>query len=135
MDLKEIRTLSKDKIGPYCKACPVCDGRACSNKIPGPGAKGKGKVAIENYEAWQKIKLKMDTIAENKEIDTSFNFFGYTMKYPIFAGPVGAVGLHYSNLYTADSYNKVLIEGTATCVRSHINQLWFNILHRPSYYL
>ena len=70
MDLKEIRTLSKDKIGPYCKACPVCDGRACSNKIPGPGAKGKGKVAIENYEAWQKIKLKMDTIAENKEIDT-----------------------------------------------------------------
>ena len=113
MDLNEVRKLSKDKIGSYCKACPVCDGRACSNKIPGPGAKGKGKVAIENYDAWQKIKLKMDTIAENKEIDTSFNFFGYKMKYPIFAGPVGAVGLHYSNLYTDDSYNKVLIEGCA----------------------
>ena len=113
MDLNEVRTLSKDKIGPYCKACTVCDGKACSNKIPGPGAKGNGKVAIENYDAWQKIKLKMDTIADNKEIDTSFDFFGYKMKYPIFAGPVGAVGLHYSDLYTDDSYNKTLIEGCA----------------------
>ncbi len=30
---------ARDQIGPYCKACPVCNGRACRNQIPGPDAK------------------------------------------------------------------------------------------------
>ena len=30
----------------------------------------------------------MDTLAENKEIDTTFKMFGKSFKYPIFAGPV-----------------------------------------------
>ena len=32
--LKEARTC----IGQYCKACPVCNGKACKNQIPGPGS-------------------------------------------------------------------------------------------------
>ncbi len=55
-------------LDPYCKSCPVCNGKACSNKIPGPGAKGTGTVAIKNYDAWQKIEVKMDTLAENKRL-------------------------------------------------------------------
>ena len=98
MNVNEIREKSRSVIGPYCKSCPVCNGKACSNKIPGPGSKGTGTVAIKNYEAWQKIEVKMDTLAENKEIDTTFEMFGKTFKYPIFAGPVGAVSQHYSDL-------------------------------------
>lgn len=74
-------------------------------KIPGPGAKGTGTVAIKNYDAWQKIEVKMDTLAENKEIDTTFEMFGKTFKYPIFAGPVGAVSQHYSDLYNDNTFN------------------------------
>ena len=99
MNVNEIREKSRSVIGPYCKSCPVCNGKACSNKIPVPGSKGTGTVAIKNYEAWQKIEVKMDTLAENKEIDTTFEMFGKTFKYPIFAGPVGAVSQHYSDLY------------------------------------
>ena len=48
MDLNEVRTLSKDKIGPYCKACPACDGKACSNKsldqVPKAMAKWRLKI-------------------------------------------------------------------------------------------
>ena len=40
--------------------------------MPGPGAKGTGTVAIRNYEAWQNVYLNMDTICENKPVDTSF---------------------------------------------------------------
>ena len=47
--LKEARTC----IGQYCKACPVCNGKACRNQIPGPGAKGVGDTAIRNYDKWQ----------------------------------------------------------------------------------
>ena len=54
MNVNEIREKSRSVIGPYCKSCPVCNGKACSNKIPGPGSKGTGTVAIKNYEAWQK---------------------------------------------------------------------------------
>ena len=32
-------------MGNLCKLCKVCDGRACRNTIPGPGAKGTGDVA------------------------------------------------------------------------------------------
>ena len=29
-----------------CKACPVCNGKACGNNIPGPGSKGIGDTAM-----------------------------------------------------------------------------------------
>ena len=44
-----------------CKACPVCNGLACRNTIPGPGAKGVGDTAIRNYQKWQDIRVQMDT--------------------------------------------------------------------------
>ena len=55
MNVNEIREKSRSVIGPYCKSCMTCNGKACSNKIPGPGAKGTGTVAIKNYDAWQKL--------------------------------------------------------------------------------
>ena len=33
-----------------CHACPVCNGLACKNTVPGPGAKGLGTGAIRNYQ-------------------------------------------------------------------------------------
>ena len=113
MNVNEIREKSRKVIGTYCKSCPVCNGKACSNKIPGPGAKGTGTVAIKNYDAWQKIEVKMDTLAENKEIDTTFEMFGKTFKYPIFAGPVGAVSQHYSDLYNDNTFNEIYVRACA----------------------
>ena len=87
----------------------VCNGKACGNTMPGPGAKGVGDVAIRNYEAWQKVRINLNTIAENKEPDTGFDFFGKRMKYPIFAGPVGAVNLHYGDKLDDIRYNDILV--------------------------
>ena len=82
-----------------CKACPVCNGLACRNTIPGPGAKGVGDTAIRNYQKWQDIRVQMDTLHENKPVDMSVQLFGRKFSYPFFAGPVGAIGLHYGNAY------------------------------------
>ena len=30
MDYNEVLAAARDKVGPYCKACPVCNGRALS---------------------------------------------------------------------------------------------------------
>lgn len=109
MTFGEVIKNAKENIGDKCVVCPVCNGKACGSKMPGPGAKGTGVVSYRNYEAWQKIKLNMDVIHENKSIDMSLDLFGKTFKYPIFAGPVGAVTLHYSDKYNDVTYNDVLV--------------------------
>ena len=113
MTYQEVLENARTCIGPFCKACPVCNGKACSNKVPGPGAKGTGTVAIQNYDAWQKICINMDTICENKPVDTSFELFGQTFRYPIFAGPVGAMKLHYGDKYDDLEYNSILVSACA----------------------
>lgn len=113
MNYQEILEKSRPLVGKVCKSCPVCNGKACGNKIPGPGAKGSGLGAIRNYDAWQNILLNMDTIVENKPVDTSFEVFGKTFKYPIFAGPVGAVANHYGDMYDDIAYNRILIKACA----------------------
>ena len=40
MNYSEVLANARQCIGKYCKACPVCNGVACKNQIPGPGAKG-----------------------------------------------------------------------------------------------
>lgn len=99
--------------GPHCKACPVCNGRACRDAMPGPGAKGTGTVAIRNYEAWQAVRLNMDTICENRPVDTSYTLFGQRYDLPVFAGPVGATKLHYGEKYDDLEYNRVLVPACA----------------------
>ena len=113
MTYEEALKLARDQIGPYCKACPVCNGRACKNQIPGPGAKGVGDTAIRNYEKWQDIRVNMDTLCPNVQADTTLELFGRSFRYPIFAGPVGAVKLHYGEKYTDMAYNDILVSACA----------------------
>ena len=53
MNYAECLELARGKMGNYCKACPECNGRACKNQMPGPGAKGIGDTAIRNYDKWK----------------------------------------------------------------------------------
>ena len=76
MTYQEVLENARVCIGSYCKACNICNGRACRNQIPGPGAKGVGDTAIRNYDKWQEIRVNMDTICENTEPDTSLEIFG-----------------------------------------------------------
>ena len=117
MTYQEVLQATRTCSGPHCKACPVCNGRACGSTMPGPGAKGTGTVAVRNYEAWQKICLNMDTICENGPVDTSFTLFGERYALPVFAGPVGAVKLHYGDKYTDLEYNDILVPA---CVQAGI---------------
>lgn len=113
MTYQEVLANARESIGKNCKACPVCNGKACSNHIPGPGSKGVGDTAIRNYEKWQEIRVNMDTICENGTPDTSLEIFGKKFKYPFFAGPVGAVTMHYGDKYDDMAYNNILVKACA----------------------
>ena len=113
MNYSDVLNNARQCIGKYCKACPVCNGVACKNQIPGPGAKGVGDTAIRNYNQWAEIRVNMDTLCENGTPDTGVELFGQSFRYPFFAGPVGAVNLHYSDAYTDMTYNDVLVRACA----------------------
>ena len=113
MDYVELMEQARPRLGANCKGCLICNGRACGNKMPGPGAKGIGDTAIRNYEKWKEIRINMDTLVERKPVDMSLDFFGKRLKYPIIAGPVGLVAVHYSDAYTDTTYNDVLVSGCA----------------------
>ena len=113
MTYADVLAQARTCIGPYCKACPVCNGLACQNSIPGPGAKGAGTVAVRNYQAWQEIRLNLDTICENRPVDTSFQLFGLQLRYPFLAAPVGTMQLHYGTKYDDKAYNHILVQSCA----------------------
>ena len=113
MEYKEILEQARKNLGPYCKGCSVCSGTACRNTIPGPGAKGIGDTAVRNYQKWQEVRVVMDTIHENHPVDSSAELFGRKFSAPFFAGPVGAVKLHYSDVYTEEEYNNILVSACA----------------------
>lgn len=113
MTQNEVLEQARTCLGAYCKGCQICNGRVCKNQVPGPGAKGVGDTAIRNYDKWKEIRVQMDTICENKPVDTTFRLFGKEFAYPFFAGPVGAVNLHYGEKYNDASYNDVLVSGCA----------------------
>lgn len=113
MNFSECIEQARTRIGKYCKACPECNGRACRNQIPGPGAKGVGDTAIRNYDKWKEIRLQMDTLVEKRPVDTSLELFEKHFAYPFFAGPVGAVNLHYGDALNDISYNDILVSACA----------------------
>ena len=113
MTYDEMLQNARKNIGKLCKVCPVCDGLGCRNTMPGPGAKGVGDTAIRNYDAWREVRVNMDTLSEGGPVDTSVALFGKTFRFPFFAGPVGAVNLHYSDAYSDLTYNEVLLRACA----------------------
>lgn len=113
MTYQEILDRSREQIGPYCKSCKICNGLACKNTIPGPGAKGLGTGFIRNYQKWQELCVNMDTICENGSADTTFDFFGHRLVLPVMAGPVGAMQLHYGDRYNDMEYNDLLVSACA----------------------
>lgn len=109
MNYQEILDTARPLLGGLCKACPVCNGKACGNTIPGPGAKGVGDTAIRNYDKWREIRVNMDTICSHGDPDTSLELFGKHFKYPFFIGPLGAVTNHYGPKYNDFEYNDIMV--------------------------
>ena len=117
MEYQEVLQNARTCMGPYCKACPVCNGQACKNTIPGPGAKGSGTGFARNYQKWQELRVNLDTIGENRPADTSFDLFGHRLALPVMAAPVGAMQLHYGDKYDDLTYNRLLL---AACAKAGI---------------
>ena len=114
MNYNEVLAAAREVIGSHCKACPVCNGLACGNVVPGPGSKAPGNGAARNYEKWQEICVNMDTLCPNfTDPDTGIELFGKKFVAPIFAAPIGGMKMNYGSCYTDIEYNSILIKAAA----------------------
>ena len=113
MSYAELAAAARGQIGPFCRACPVCDGRACAGVMPGPGDKGCGRVASRNWAAWQALHVNMDTLHESWAADTRTTVLGRELSLPVLVGPVGDVQRHYGEKYDTVSYNRCVLEAAA----------------------
>ena len=116
MEYKEILEEARKQTAPHCMACPVCNGKACGNNVPGPGSKAPGNAAARNYDKWQEIFVNMDTLCQSVvDPDISFELFGRRFSAPLFVAPLGAVDMHYGKKYTDDTYNAEMMRGAIDC--------------------
>lgn len=113
MNYRELADAARGNIGPFCHACPTCDGRGCKGTIPGPGAKGTGTVAMRNYDAWQQVLVNMDCVHPTFTASTAATVLGRDLSLPVMIGPVGDVQRHYGEKYDTVTYNECALRAAA----------------------
>ncbi len=97
-----------------CRQCRVCDGVACRGEIPGVGGIGTGSSFTANVQAMQKVKLNLDVIADNAEMDTSCTLFGIDLSMPVFAAPIAGIRNNYGADMDDDAYTAAMLDACQT---------------------
>lgn len=114
MNYNEVLENAKKNIGPKCKVCPVCNGLGCGNIMPGPGSKAPGNGANDNYNGWRRIKLNMDTIVANTEVQTDTELFGRKLSMPLLSAPIGSIRLQFNPTDNIRDFNEKCLAACET---------------------
>ena len=109
MDYNEVLQRARARMAPRCKVCPECNGLGCGNTMPGPGSKAPGNGANDNWRAWRRWCLNMDTIAPNTPVDTSLELLGRTFSLPVIAAPIGSLRAQFNPEDDIRDYNACCI--------------------------
>ena len=98
MTLTKIREEAKKKLMGVCGVYKICDGdamRICQGQSYGRplgfGGIGSGASFNNNVLALKKLKLKMKTIGDHFEADTTYDFFGRELSMPIMGASIAGV--------------------------------------------
>ena len=111
MDYQEVLNNARKSIL-NCKACPECNGLGCGNTLPGPGSKAPGNGANENWKAWKRIRLNVDTFVPDTPADTRSVLFGRECRLPVLTGPIGSM-TQYSREDVTVPFNDAVIQAAA----------------------
>ena len=113
MDYNKVLQRARERMAPRCKVCPECNGLGCGNMMPGPGSKAPGNGANDNWRAWRRWCLNMDTIAPNTPVDTSLELLGRTFSLPVIAAPIGSLRAQFHPEDDIRDYNACCIAAAA----------------------
>ena len=91
MTIQEVWSKAREVMGPKCRVCPECNGKACRGEIPGVGGIGNGRSFTICREYLNCVKVMMDLVYEPEEISTSIELFGEHFDEPFFMAPIGGM--------------------------------------------
>ncbi len=115
MTYQEIIEKARAVMGPNCRVCPVCDGRACRGEIPGLGGIGSGSSFTVCRGYLDGVKVMMDVVYEPAEIDTSIELFSRRFPFPFFMAPLGGMGFNYNGFLTEEEWSRMSVAAMADC--------------------
>ena len=111
MEMKEVRSLAKERMKGFCRVCSICDGKVCAGETPGMGGCGTGSAFHNNIDALKKVRVNMRLIHEIKSPDTSCSLLGLKLSLPIFAAPIGGISFNMGGAITEEQYINAIIDG------------------------
>lgn len=101
-DIEQVRDMARKKLKGFCAAYPYCDGsfdKICQKEAYGKpigfGGAGQGWSFKSNVQTLADLKLNMSVIGEHVEPDTSFNFLGIDLDFPVL--PSSTAGIQNYN--------------------------------------
>ena len=113
MTYAEILERARAALSPRCTVCPVCNGRACAGRIPGPGGKGTGATAQRNFSYLaEHVKVEQRVLRAPFETDCTLELAGKQFATPIFAAPIGLIEGNYASHLTERTYAEAVVTGT-----------------------
>jgi len=112
--MKDIQDNARRMMEPYCRVCPICNGKACSGQVPGMGGVGSGTSFGNNLEALAKYQFNMRLIHGVTEPETSVTILGKELSVPIVAAPIGGVEFNMGGKVSEQDYAAAIINGCKT---------------------
>ena len=111
MDMKDIRSLAKERMKGFCRVCPICDGKICAGETPGMGGCGTGTAFHNNISALKNVRVNMRLVHDVREPDTSCSILGLKLSLPVIAAPIGGVSFNMGGAITEEQYINSIIDG------------------------
>ena len=112
MNWQEVKKIAKEKLKPYCRVCPICNGVVCAGEVPGMGGVGTGSSFRANVEALNRIKLNLSTIHDVRNPETEIEIFKHKLSLPVMAAPITGTTYNMGGAITEDVYTQEVIAGS-----------------------
>lgn len=109
--MQEIRDNARKLMEPYCRVCPVCNGKVCAGQVPGMGGLGSGSSFGNNLDALARYKFNMRLIHDVTEPDTSVTILRKKLALPVIAAPIGGIAFNMGGKVSEEEYANAIING------------------------
>ncbi len=118
MSLRLARENARKKLSGICAVNKVCDGqgnRLCQgmkyDEKLGFGGEGQGLGFTNNFNALQKVQLKMRLVSTHATPDTSAELFGEKLSFPVLAAPMSGQTSSFNNAITERDFAFAMCKG------------------------
>jgi len=109
--MQEIRDKARKLMEPYCRVCPICNGKVCAGQVPGMGGLGSGSSFGNNVDALARYKFNMRLIHSVTDPDTRVTILGKELAIPVIAAPIGGVSFNMGGKVSEEDYAAAIIDG------------------------